>query len=95
MVASDNNIYVSNNGSDLNPGTLKSPKQIVSAALDIAKPGSNIFLLPGTYTGCITIKNVSGSPNNSISIESYSEFPSEYAVIDRGASNPGMDLNNL
>jgi hypothetical protein len=95
LSASDNNIYISNDGSDLNPGTLKSPKQTVSAALDIANPGSTIFLFPGTYSGSITLKNVSGEPNNPITIESYSNIPADYAVIDGGASNPGMDLNNL
>jgi hypothetical protein len=53
-------IWVATYGNDDNPGTLFSPKQTISAAIDIATPGTAIMVKAGKYTDYLLFDNTSG-----------------------------------
>ncbi len=70
--------YISPRGSDENPGTINSPLRTLARALYVVAPGDIIFLRNGIYDIDVEI-NVSGEPNNPITIQSY---PGERAIFD-------------
>ncbi len=49
--ASPNSYYVSPTGNDTNPGTLTSPFQTITKAINTAVAGDTIYVLTGTYPG--------------------------------------------
>lgn len=44
-------LFVSPNGNDQNPGTKASPFKTISKASTLAKPGTTVYVAPGTYAG--------------------------------------------
>lgn len=69
----------------------------IGDALAVAPPGTTIRLLPGTYSRIDV--DVSGSPENPITLVSDSTDPAQYAVIDGGNTtgakgNQGMVISN-
>lgn len=79
-------IYVSTSGSDANTGV--TPEQAlasVAAALNHAKPGDEIRLLPGIYLGTQKIWSADGAPEFPITIMSDADNSSQFAIIDGGA----------
>ncbi len=47
-------LYVSTNGSDSNSGSLSAPLKTIPKASTLAKPGTSIYVAPGTYIGGFT-----------------------------------------
>ena len=72
------------NGSDSNSGlTVSAAYQTIAKGITSASAGDTILILPGTYSGIITI-NKSGTHDNPITLMSYSNNSDNYAVIDGG-----------
>ena len=79
-------IYVSPNGDDGNDGLSKeTPLKRIIMAVNKAKPGEEILLLPGSYNQLTEINSVDGEVDNPIYIKSESSDPDSFAVIDRNA----------
>ncbi len=74
----DNAYFVATNGSDKNTGTHDAPFKTIQKAVDLSEPGNIVYIMAGTYTEKITIKN-SGTENNYITIRAY---PDNNVVID-------------
>ena len=74
-------VYVSPNGSDRNPGTEKAPLQKVQTALNKAKPGDTIKLLPGVYREENLTLVRSGSANKAIRIEGLRDSNGQYLAV--------------
>lgn len=70
--------YVSNNGSDSNPGSLQSPFKTIQKALDYTTPGDTVSIRGGTYKEKVTVKT-SGTFGNPITIKNYEN---ERAILD-------------
>ncbi len=66
-----NNYYVSPDGSDSNPGTLKNPFKTVQKAIDLAKAIDTCFLLQGRYHESVIIRNLQGEENEPVVIIPY------------------------
>lgn len=49
--ASSAALYVATTGSDSNPGTKTAPFKTITKAAAVAKPGTTVFVAPGTYSG--------------------------------------------
>jgi hypothetical protein len=69
----------------------------ISDALNVAPPGATIRLLPGTYSRIDV--NISGEPDNPVTLVSDSTNPDQFAVIDGGnttgnSGNEGMRISN-
>lgn len=85
------NYHVSPSGSDVNAGTLESPKYTISALVNIANPGDTIFVLPGTYHYNSTINiTKSGTADKKICIfgKGYSTS-SERPLLNFSTQGPG------
>jgi hypothetical protein len=87
--------YVSPDGSG--SAFTKDTPGAVSDALNVAPPGAQILLLPGTY-GRIDV-SASGVPEQPITLSSASSDPAQYAVIDGGNTtgqirNQGMRVSD-
>ena len=54
------NYYVSNQGSDENPGTINSPFKTIQKAADVVVGGDIINILEGSYHEEVTMNNGSG-----------------------------------
>ncbi|MDS0525710.1 DUF1565 domain-containing protein [Clostridium sp. SHJSY1] len=92
---STNEIYVSSNGNDSNSGTKDAPFKTLSYAVQVAEPGTTIYLRGGTYQYSSTINLAkSGTSEKRIGIVNY---PGEKPVIDFSlqtydASSRGFNL---
>jgi hypothetical protein len=64
------NFYVSQDGSDSNPGTLAAPWLTIQKAMNSATPGSTVNVRGGTYHERLTL-NVSGTAGNYITFQPY------------------------
>ena len=73
------NYYVSNQGSDENPGTINSPFKTIQKAADVVVGGDIINILEGSYHEEVTLNNVSGSQGESIIFQ---PFINDSVVID-------------
>lgn len=71
-------LYVSPTGDNANPGTLQEPLRTIQKAMDLATPGTIVYLRAGTYRERTDI-NVSGSAGQYITLRNY---PNEKPVID-------------
>ena len=65
------NYYVSNQGSDENPGTINSPFKTIQKAADVVAEGDIINLLEGSYHEEVTLNNTSGSQGEPIIFQPY------------------------
>lgn len=63
-----NTLYVSPQGNNQNSGSLDAPIKSIQLALDQAKPGTHIHLLPGNYSGPFQLKH-SGTSQAPIILE--------------------------
>ena len=78
-------IFVSPSGNNANSGLSRDdPKETISAAVNMAEPGDEIRLLPGSYFGKTEIRNYYGEAEKPLVIMSESPDPGSYAVIDGG-----------
>lgn len=64
-----NTKFVSPNGKDTDPGTRSKPWASIQYALDQARAGTTIALLPGMYNQRVQIKDKSGTPARWITIK--------------------------
>ncbi len=55
------NIYVSKDGSNINPGTISAPVETVEHALGLAGPGDTLFISEGVYHEQIVLSNIDGT----------------------------------
>ena len=73
-------IFVSPSGNDRNAGTEKAPLQTVQKALDQAKAGDTIKLMPGIYRGEVKVTK-SGAPGSPITISGTRSADGKYLSI--------------
>ena len=73
------NYYVSNQGSDENPGTINSPFKTIQKAADVVAEGDIINLLEGSYHEEVTLNNTSGSQGEPIIFQ---PFNNDRVIID-------------
>ena len=76
--------YVATNGDDANAGTLAAPFKTIQKGLDVAGPGSDIYVRGGTYNERLTWTN-SGTLNNDVVLRNYG---SEVVYLDGSTSSP-------
>jgi len=77
---SDYCIFVSPDGKDTNPGTLKSPFKTIAVALDVVGPGDSVVVRGGIYRFSRTIYiNKSGRPGKPTRLVAY---PGEKPILD-------------
>ena len=73
-------LYVATDGNDANPGTLAQPLRTIQRAVDLAQPGTTIYLRGGTYAPSTNIQLLkSGTASAPITLRSYG---SERVIID-------------
>lgn len=89
--AACNTYYVSNSGSDSNPGTITSPWLTLNKATGKAVACDTVYVRGGTYVENINIKS-SGTASAPITIAAY---PGELPVIDGQGKYPEMDWTPL
>ena len=65
------NYYVSNQGSDENPGTINSPFKTIQKAAYVVVGGDIINILEGSYHEEVTLNNTSGSQGGPIIFQPY------------------------
>ena len=78
-------LYVSETGNDDNEGTIDSPFRTINAALDMAKPGTTVYVREGSYTENVYFPE-SGSEGKYITLRNY---PGEKPVIKGTGENDG------
>ncbi len=66
--ANKNNIWVSSAATSVGDGSAETPFSSISVAVEAAKPGETIILLPGEYTESLSVNERSGNENNPITI---------------------------
>jgi parallel beta-helix repeat protein len=91
-MASSQNFYVSNSGSDSNPGTKTLPWASLKHAAATLKAGQKVYIRSGKYLGYIVFSK-SGTAKAPISFEAY---PGEKPIIDGGnlKSKPSNPWDN-
>lgn len=89
--AEGNVYYVSNNGSDYNPGTKSSPWRTIEKATHSLLPGDTVYIRGGTYSEHVIIYK-SGIPGNFVK---YCAYPGESVVIDGSGIDWGYDWDSL
>ncbi|MDT0343570.1 right-handed parallel beta-helix repeat-containing protein [Streptomyces litchfieldiae] len=73
-------LYVATNGNDSSAGTLAEPLLTIQRAVDLAEPGTTIYLRGGTYAPSTNIQLLkSGTASQPIAISNYN---GERAVVD-------------
>jgi hypothetical protein len=73
-----NELYVSSGGNDKNAGSKKRPLKTIQKAVNLAKPGTTVYVRKGIYKEQVVIRK-SGLKNAPIIIKA---FPKEKATID-------------
>jgi len=76
--------FVSNTGSDSNPGTLSQPFKTIQKGIDSLAAGNTLYVRGGIYNETV-IESISGTSSAPIVISSY---PGETAVIDGTGLSP-------
>ncbi|HQK40548.1 MAG TPA: right-handed parallel beta-helix repeat-containing protein [Flavobacterium alvei] len=91
-ITSGQNFYISNAGSDSNPGTITLPWATIQHASTTLKAGQKVYIRSGRYHGYI-IFSKSGTAKSPISFEAY---PGEKPIIDGSnlKSEPSNPWNN-
>ncbi len=64
----------------------------IQRAMELARAGDSILLLPGTYSGTNALQDRHGMANQPITIRSFSGDPHKFAIID-GMSEPSSDAS--
>ena len=89
-------VYVSNNGSDQNNGTIGAPWQTLRYAVAQLRAGDKLYVRGGTYTGpANTIDSQLGTVRSGTSWGSaitIAGYPSEKATIEPPAAQPAIRL---
>ena len=67
----DGVLFVSNDGSDANPGSLLAPFRTIQNAIDNAKPGDVVSIRGGTYRERLRIQDLNGREDARITFENY------------------------
>ena len=67
----DGVLFVSNDGSDTNPGSLLAPFRTIQHAIDNAEAGDLISIRAGTYRERLRIENLNGREDAPITFENY------------------------
>lgn len=78
-------LYVAENGSDDNEGTIDSPYRTINEALDNAGPGTTVYVRGGTYTENVYFPK-NGKEGSYIALKNY---PGEKPVIKGTGKNDG------
>lgn len=86
-----NEIYVSQVGNDKNEGSKSKPLKTIQHAVNLAKPGTTVFIRGGNYNEQIVLKN-SGQKDAPIVIKAY---PNEKVTIDGKGVNVSWDYQGL
>jgi len=91
-IISAQNFYVSNAGSDSNPGTITLPWATLQHASTTLNAGQKVYIRSGKYQGYIVFSK-SGTAKNPITFEAY---PGEKPIIDGSnlKSDPSNPWNN-
>jgi len=84
-------LYVSSAGNDRNPGSKKNPLKTIQKAVNLANPGTTIYVRKGVYKEQVVIRN-SGTKNAPIIIKAY---PKEKAIIDGKGLKVSWDYQGL
>ncbi len=63
--------FVSNDGSDENPGTLLAPFRTIQQAIDVVKPGDVVSIRGGTYRERLRIQDLHGLKSEPITFKNY------------------------
>ena len=71
LPSEDGFYFVSNDGSDTNPGSLLAPFRTIQHAIDNAEAGDVISIRGGTYRERLRIKNLNGRKDKTITFENY------------------------
>lgn len=91
-------LYVSTMGNDANPGTQSQPLATIQAAMNIAVPGTIVYVSPGAYTqpsGVSLTSNVSGTPAFPIQFISTVRWAAKIAVTGMyGTINGAYTVTN-
>ncbi len=90
--------YVSNTGTDTNPGTISAPFYSIQTAADRAQAGDTIYVRGGTFPYVNTIR-LQGHPGTAAAPIKLWAYPGEHPVLDFssqpvGSSNRGIYLTN-
>ena len=64
-------IFVSNHGSDLNPGTMELPLKSIQEGISRLSAGDTLFLREGNYHEEVLIESLNGSAESTIVITAY------------------------
>ena len=83
--------YVSTVGNDANAGSLSSPFRTINKAAGVARPGDEVLVRGGVYSGLVTI----GSKGTASARIAFRSYPGEKAVIDGTGTETGKDLVTL
>ncbi|HEX7709026.1 MAG TPA: right-handed parallel beta-helix repeat-containing protein [Thermoanaerobaculia bacterium] len=83
--------YVSTSGNDANTGSISSPFRTINKAAGVVKPGDEVLVRGGVYTGLVSI----GSKGTASARISFRSYPGELAVIDGTGTAAGKDLVTL
>ena len=86
-----NELYVSSTGDDTNVGSKKEPLKTIQKAVDLAKPGTTVYVRKGIYNEQVVIRK-SGEKNAPIVIKAY---PKEKAIIDGKGLKVSWDYQGL
>ncbi|MFJ8065533.1 right-handed parallel beta-helix repeat-containing protein [Psychrobacillus sp. NPDC096426] len=71
--------YVSENGNDLNDGSLENPWKTIQKAADTLMPGESVYVRDGIYSEFVHITNSGSKDEGYISFKA---FPGEFPIID-------------
>lgn len=66
-------LFVSDSGSDDNPGTHFYPYATLQKAADAAEPGDSLYVLAGYYKGKVLIRNIKGSKDKPVVFKALGE----------------------
>ncbi|PKG23852.1 DUF1565 domain-containing protein [Niallia nealsonii] len=90
-VSLKNKLYVSSAGNDKNVGSKKKPLKTIQKAVNLAKPGTTVYVRKGIYNEQVVIRR-SGLKNAPIIIKAY---PKEKAIIDGRGLKVSWDYQGL
>lgn len=91
QAAQKNELYVSPVGNDKNAGSKKKPLKTIQQAVDLAEPGTTVYVRKGIYKEQVVIRK-SGLKDSPIIIKAY---PKEKATIDGSGLKVSWDYQGL